>query len=230
MRSKRVKQKKSILIIDAHPIFREGLKSIMARHGGYEVVGEAGTGAEGLRMAKELEPDLVTAGIPLPDQNDIQPAQEICSLFPEVRVLIVTMLTKVDYIVEAFQAGATGYIVKESSSQRFLAALDYVSEGKYFLDSSVFQAVVRKLMEYPRKETDITDDVYGALTPREQEIMCLLAEGFSTKKIAERLFISSKTVENHRHNIMSKLGLHSFYGLVRYAVKLGLVDVSLWKE
>ena len=144
--------------------------------------------------------------------------------------MIISMNSKIDYIAEAFQAGATGYVVKESASERLLHALEYVSRGEYFLDSSVSQEVVKKLMESPAREAKITNAAYGTLTPREQEVMRLLAEGLSTKEAAKRLFISPKTIENHRSNIMRKLGLHSTVELIRYAAKLGVIDVDLWKE
>lgn len=223
-------EKKSILIVDDHPLFREGLKTIIERNTRFQVVGEAGTGREGLKKAKSLKPDLVVVDISLPDQSGIQLTREIRGLLSKTRILVVSMHSKIDYIAEAFQAGATGYVVKESASDRLLQGLDLVSNGEYFLDSSVSHAVVENLMKSPLKEAKITNAKYGALTPREQEVMRLLAEGLSSKAVAEKLFISPKTVENHRANIMSKLGLHSTIELIRYAAKLGLIDVDLWKD
>ena len=218
-----------ILIIDDHPLFREGIKSLIARNPGFEVVGEAGNGRKGLRMAKELKPDLVVMDISLPDKSGIDLTRDIRSLLPETYVMIVSMHSKIDYITEAFRAGASGYVVKDSAADRLIQGLKAVSRGEYYLDSSLSHKVVKRLMEFPEKEAKIIDARYEALTRREQQVMRLLAEGFSTKEIAEKLFISPKTVENHRANIMNKLELHGAMELIRYAAKLGLIDLDLWK-
>jgi DNA-binding NarL/FixJ family response regulator len=225
-----VAEKKSLIIIDDHPLFREGLKTIIGRDPRFKVVGEAGTGHEGLAMVKKLNPDLVIVDISLPDQSGIELARELRERVPETKIMIVSMHSKIDYIAEAFQAGATGYVVKESASERLIQALECVAKGDYFLDSSVSHSVVENLMKSPLKAAKITDSDYATLTPREQEVMRQLAEGLSSKEVAEKLFISPKTVENHRANIMSKLGLHSTIELIRYAAKLGLIDVDLWKD
>jgi DNA-binding NarL/FixJ family response regulator len=194
------------------------------------VVGEAGNGHKGLQIARELKPDLVLVDMSLPDQSGIQLTREIKNASPKTHIMIITMHSKVDYIVKAFQAGAKGYVVKESTSKRLLQGMDAVLKGEYFMDSSVSHMVVEKLMQFPKKEAKITDATYETLTPREQEIMALLAQGLSAKQIAEKLFISPKTVENHRSNILRKLNMHSTLELVRYAARLGIIDVDLWKE
>ena len=222
--------KKTILIIDDHPLLREGLKAIIGRNRRFEVVGEAGNGRDGLQMVRELKPDLALVDMSLPDYSGIQLTHELKNISPKTRVLIITMHSKIDYIVRAFQAGATGYVVKESASERLLQGIDTVLKGEYFMDSSVSHKVIEKLMEFPEKEFKITDASYDTLTRREQEIMVLLVQGLSNKQIAQKLFISPKTVENHRSNILRKLDLHSTLELVRYAARLGVIDVDLWKE
>lgn len=223
-------QNKNILIIDDHTLFREGLKIIIERDSRFKVVGEAGNGREGLRLAKKLKPDVVLVDISLPDRSGIQLTSEIRTLLPESQIIIVSMHSRINCIAEAFQAGAKGYVVKESTSDRLLQGLEAVVKGEYFLDSSVSREVVNELMKFPLKEARITDAAYGTLTPREQEVMRLLAEGLSTKEVAEKLFISPKTVENHRASIMKKLDLHSSLELFRFAAKIGLLDVDLWKD
>jgi DNA-binding NarL/FixJ family response regulator len=222
-------EKKTLLIVDDHPLFREGLKALLARHSGFEVVGEAGTGAEALSKAEELEPELVVMDISLPDQSGIEVTRTLRSLHPQMRVAVISMHAKMDYITEAFRAGATGYVVKESATERLLDCLEAVSRGDYYIDASLSHKVVESLMASDRKESRIIDSGYGSLTQRERQVMRLLAEGFSPKEIGEKLFISPKTVENHRTNIMNKLEIHSNMELVRYAARLGLIDVELWK-
>jgi DNA-binding NarL/FixJ family response regulator len=225
-----VVREKTVLIIDDHPLFREGVKAIIARDDSFEVVGEAGSGKQGLELAKELEPGLILMDISLPDGNGIELTREIRALFPETRIIVLSMHSKIDHITDAFAAGATGYMVKESATDRLLQALEVVLKGEYFLDTALSHKVVEKLMTFPEEDAAIRDGRYETLTRREQQIMRLLAEGLSVRKIAEKLFISPKTVDNHRTHIMSKLDLHSSHELVKYAAKLGLIDIDLWKD
>ncbi len=215
-------EKKSVLIVDDHPLFREGIKSLIGRHAGFEVVGEAENGKQGIKKAKKLRPDLVIMDLSLPDQSGIDVTRRIRGMLPETRIMILSMHSKIDYITKAFQAGACGYVVKESAAERLVECLKSISKGDYFLDTSLSHKVVKNLMESGEKEAKITDTGYKTLTPREQQITRLLAEGLSTKDIADQLFISPKTVENHRSNIMNKLDIHSTMELVRYAAKLGI--------
>jgi DNA-binding NarL/FixJ family response regulator len=222
--------KKTVLIVDDHPLFREGLKSLIARNPMFEVVGEAGNCSDALLMARELKPDLAIVDISLPDKSGIEVTRELGAILPRVRIVIVSMHAKIDTITEAFRAGAAGYVVKDSATDKIVQGIEAVCKGEYFLDSALSHNVVKRLVAFPEKEAKITDGRYNTLTSREQEVMRLLAEGLSPKEIGAKLFISSKTVENHRFSIMGKLNLHSTIELVRYAAKLGLIDVDRWKD
>jgi DNA-binding NarL/FixJ family response regulator len=217
---------KTILIVDDHPVFREGLKLILSRAPGYRVVGEAGDGRQALELAQELRPDLVLLDLSLPDVSGVQLIEAWRRLLSDTLVLVVSMHGKIDYLTAAFKAGAKGYVVKESAAAKLLQALDLVARGEYFLDSSVSREVVQRLAAETGQPPPVDDRAYAALTPREQEILRLLAEGLTPKAIAHRLVISPKTVENHRANLMTKLNLHTTLELVHYAARLGLVNMN----
>lgn len=222
-------EKIRIFIIDDHPLFREGLKAILSRGTGFMVVGEAGNAREGLDAAIEIKPDLIIVDLSLPDQNGIVLIGQLRRFLPETPVTVISMHSNVDYLIQAIQAGATGYLLKESASESLLKAIESVLNGEYFLDTALSNEVAKILMESPRQDEKIRDAAYGRLTSREQEVMRLLAEGVSRKAIAKKLFISQKTVENHTTRILNKLSLHNKFDLVRYAARLGLIDVDLWK-
>lgn len=222
-------QKKRIIIIDDHPLFREGLKSIIGRSTRYEVVGEAGNGRNGLQLAGKLKPDIALVDIALPDQSGLELIRDILKSSPRTRILIISVHSNIDYIVKAFQSGAFGYIVKVSAADKLLEGIEHVLKGDYYMDTAVSQQVVKKLAGLTAAEKIVTGSGYDALTPREQEVMVLLAEGLSPQQVADKLFISPKTAENHRANIMRKLELHSTLELVRYAAKLGIIDIDSWK-
>ncbi len=222
-------EKKTVMIVDDHPLFREGLKSILSRHSKFEIIAEAENGSRGISYAKKMKPELIIMDLSLPDKFGIEVTREIMAKLPGTCIMILSMHSNIDYVTEAFKAGAKGYLVKESAAEKLVEGLDSISQGEYFLDTSLSPQLVKNLIEAEDKEAKIRDTGYGSLTPREQEIMRLVAEGLSSKAIAEKLFISPKTVENHRTNIMNKLDVHSVLELVRYAARLGLIDVETWK-
>jgi DNA-binding NarL/FixJ family response regulator len=220
----------SVLLIDDHALFREGLKALIGNDEDYAIAGEAGSGSEGLKMAGRIAPDLIILDLGLPDVSGVQIIQDLLEKSPESRIMVVTMHSKIGYIVESFQAGAMAYVVKESASDSLLKGMKAVSRGEYFLDDRVSHEVVDNLLNMPMQKMMPADEKFGSLTSREQEIMKYLSEGRSVREISEKLNISPKTVENHKANIMRKLGLQGTVDLVKYAVRIGLIDVDLWKS
>ncbi len=223
-------QTTTVLIVDDHPLFREGVKALIKPEKRYEVVGEADKGGEALQKTKKLKPGLVLMDLSLPDKNGFDVVREIKSAIPETVIVMLTMHSLIDNVVDAFKAGATGYVVKDAASDHLLKAMDAVMKGDFFMDAAISRQVVEKLMNQSENRVVISDAAYEALTPREKEIMVLLAEGNRAKAIADKLCISPKTVENHRCNIMRKLEVHSSHELVKYAARIGLIDVEQWKR
>jgi len=220
------RDRQTVVIVDDHPLFRLGLRSILSRDSRYEVIGEAGSAAEALKLVSKLTPDFMIVDISLPDRNGIELTREALKVHPECRILIVSMHTKFYYVTEAMRNGASGYLVKESTSDILLEGLDAISRGRYFLDPSLSREITENLMGTILGAPKMIDVAYKRLTKREQEIMRLVAEGLTTKEISEKLFISKKTVDNHRANIMNKLGIHRTVELIRYAARIGLIDLD----
>lgn len=218
-----MKVMKKILIVDDHRVFRDSLKQIIGKTDGYIVAGEAGDAKEAEMIAAQIKPDLAVIDLSLPDKSGIQLTRALRTAIPDIRIVIVSMHGKIDYILGALRAGAMGYIVKESVSQSLLNAFEAVLHSEYYLDAALSNEIAAKLLEIKEYE-ETPNSNYGNLTAREQEILRLLAQGVAVKDIAEKLCISSKTVTNHRTNILSKLDLHSTADLVRFAAKLGIIE------
>jgi len=216
---------KRIVIVDDHTLFRKGLKAIIGTDNGFEVIGEAGNAADGLLLAGETKPDIMIIDITLPDKDGIKLTREVRLNFPEIKIMIVSMHSKTDYIVEAFRSGALSYIVKDSATENLISGLHSVSEGVHYIDNSIAKEVIFGLQDADFKKKK-KEDAYECLTNREQQVFRLLVEGALVKEIAEKLFISPKTVENHRGNIMKKLNIHSTVELIRYAVDVGLIELN----
>ena len=225
-----MQSKKKIIIIDDHPTVREGLKSIIRRNEKLEIVGESGKGEDGLFLVNKLKPDLVVLDLSLKDLNGIQVTKQILKDLPSTKVLIISVHSRIDYIKEAFLAGASGYIIKESAPDKLLEGIEKVLSGNYYMDSYVSHEVVEEVLIGKKHIAEAKTDSYGSLSNREQQILRFLAEGMQTKEIASKLFISVKTVENHRANIMKKLNVKNIVELIKYAAKIGIIDIDLWKN
>ncbi|HDL08267.1 MAG TPA: response regulator transcription factor, partial [Desulfobacteraceae bacterium] len=147
MRKKTLGKKKTVLIIDDHPLFREGIKSLFARQSLFNLIGEAKNGKEGIKKAIDLKPDIVVMDLSLPDQNGMEVTRKILDILPKTHIMILSMHSKVDYIIDAFRAGAKGYVIKESAAERLIECLKSVSKGEYFLDPFLSHMVAKNLME-----------------------------------------------------------------------------------
>ncbi|UCF07020.1 MAG: response regulator transcription factor [bacterium] len=200
---------------------RQGFIRLLEERG-IEVVGEAEDGRRGVDMALELKPDVVIMDISLPLLRGIEATKRIKRELPEIKVIILTVHSEENYLYEALKAGANGYLLKERTADELLDAIDTVINNETYLSPNFPQKLLQsynKMVRSGRKQ-----DEFSRLTKREREILQLIAEGYTSKEIAEDLFISRKTVENHRANIMNKLEIHDTAGLVRYAIKIGLIE------
>lgn len=222
-------QPRTILLVDDHNLFREGLKMIIRRDSGFTVVAEAKNAEEGLRSALSVKPDIALLDISLPGRSGIDLAREIHAKLPEVRIIMVSMFSRPELVSEAVEAGASGYVNKGSSPETLLHGIRLVADGQFYLDGAVSQELVAVLGEKGHWAHRETNTEYGQLSSREQEVLRMIAEGVPSRDIGERLFISVKTVENHRANILHKLGLKTTVDLVKYAARIGLIDVETWK-
>jgi DNA-binding NarL/FixJ family response regulator len=221
-----VNSHKRIIIIDDHPMYREGLKSRLKEIQDVQVVGEGGTYADGMRLADKLQPDLAVLDISLPDGSGINLTRELRERLPELVVLIVSMHTAMEFIGAAFRAGASGYMSKDSSADDILHAIEKVLAGGEYLDGSLSPSVLKRLEALSHRKARSLDESYSSLSIREQQIMRLLAEGLSPDDIAARLFVTKKTVLNHRYAIMTKLGIKTPLAFIRHAARLGLIDLD----
>lgn len=210
-----------ILLADDHALVRRGLRLILDAEPDLMVVAEAADGAEAVEAARSEEIDLAILDIAMPRMTGIQAAREISRRAPDVRILILSMYDNEQYFFEALKAGASGYVLKSVADQDLLEACRAAMRGEPFLYPGAVTALIRDYLRRARQGERMPDSI---LTPREEEIVKLIAEGNSAKEIAETLFISVKTVDRHRANILQKLGMRDRLELTRYAIRAGLVE------
>jgi NarL family two-component system response regulator LiaR len=219
--------KVSILIVDDHTLFRIGIRKMLEAEADMRVVGEAATGREALEQARKLVPDVILMDIKMPDPaagagqalDGIEATRRLCREMPHLGVILCTMFEDDEFVLAGLQAGGRGYILKDAGPDTVLRAIRAVANGESLLGPSVAGKVMRQFSALPGKQAPVFDD----LTPRELEVLALIAEGLNNKEIAQELVISEKTVKNHINNIFSKLHVNDRSQAILYAIRKGLV-------
>ena len=206
----------SVLLADDHPVFRQGLRALLERER-FEILGEASDGLEAIAMAERLHPGVVVIDLAMPALNGIDAAREIVKRAPRAKVILLTMYTEEHHVLEALRAGVKGCVSKSQAAEHLLQAIKDVCAGGVYLSPHVSGAVVQAYLAR-------TELPYEPLTPRERQVLQLIAEGKTTKEAASVLEVSVKTAETHRTNLMEKLDIHSTAGLVRYAIRRGILQ------
>ena len=211
-----------ILIAEDHTILREGLRALLSSHDDFRIKGEAQDGREALQSVEKLRPDLVLMDLSMPRTNGLEAIKDIKKGHPEVKVIALTVHKTEEYIVAALDAGADGYVLKDANHSELVMAMKTVLKGKRYLSPGISEKVIQGYLD-GRKEYKATT-AWDTLTQREREILKLIAEGYKNKDVADYLYISLKTVEKHRANLMRKLDLHNAAALTAFAIEKGLVS------
>jgi DNA-binding NarL/FixJ family response regulator len=208
-----------VLLADDHTLVRAGLRTLVELIQGVEVVAETGDGREALDLIRALKPDVALMDIGMPGLNGLELAVRVAAECPATRVIVLSMHTSEAYVSEALRAGVAGYLIKDASVAELPLALSSVARGEMYLSPAISKTVVEALRGLP-------DHPLEGLTPRQREILQLIAEGHSTKEIAWTLKVSGKTVETHRAQLMDRLGIYDVAGLVRFAIRCGLISAD----
>ena len=211
-----------VLLVDDHALVREGIHSLLQLHSDIDVVGEASDGREAIQRTRELAPDVVVMDISMPSMGGIEATRQILKENSTARIVILSRHDNLSYARSLLAAGASGYVPKKAVSTELAAAIRAVYAGDVFLHPSIARAVTEDYIQLARSQHKI--GAYERLTGREKEILMLIAEGYSSHQIADQLYLTVKTVLNHRRNIMEKLGVDNPAQLIKYAIKMGLVD------
>lgn len=207
-----------LLLVDNHTLVRAGLRALLQNLEGIQVVAEAGDGREALRLIEIHQPDVVLMDIAMPEMNGLEATARIVKEYPHVRVIILSMYANEEYVLQALRSGAVGYVLKDAGLGELELALRASVQGETYLSPAVSKHVIADYVRRVGEESTLEQ-----LTSRQREILQLIAEGRTTKEIADSLYISVKTVETHRMQLMKRLNIHDIAGLVRYAIKAGLV-------
>jgi len=213
----------SIILADDHVIMRDGLRHLLEEESDIEVVGEANNGREAVKISIEKNPDIVVMDVAMHDMNGIEATRQIKKENPKIKIIALSMHSERQIVVGIFRAGASGYLLKASTSAELVEAIRTVYRGRNYLSQKISDIVLQEISDVKKDSEGISIDI---LTNRESEILQLIAEGNSTKRIAEVLFISPKTVESHRANIMEKLDIHNLPELTKYAIQAGLTSLD----
>ncbi len=215
--------KSKILIADDHRVVIEGIKSSLQDHPEFEVVGEAIDGLQAVEFANSLKPDIVIMDISMPNLNGIEATKQIKELDPEIAIVIYTMYSDKEFVIDLFKAGISAYVLKDDPLSDLILALKAVKGGGTYFSTTAPTILIRHMEEMEEKNT--TKDSFDTLSQREREVFQFLAEGKSIKEIADDLFISPKTVESHKYNIMEKLQATSIVDLTKIAIRKNLIEV-----
>ena len=214
--------KTRIMVVDDHKIVREGLRKLIEDDGNFEVIGEAGNGREGIRLARQLQPDIVIMDVAMSEMNGIEATRQLMTAQPEVRVLALSMHSDSRFVKQMLEAGALGYLLKDDAFEEIVTALRSLVVGRMYVSPQASGGILQDLAQGQLAN----DGSETPLTAREKETLQLIAEGHSTAEIAERLFVSVKTIETHRKKIMDKLDMHSIAELTKYAIRQGITSLG----
>jgi DNA-binding NarL/FixJ family response regulator len=213
----------NIMLADDHHIVRQGLWALLGSEPHFHLVGEAGDGLEAVRLATRLRPDVLITDVMMPGLNGLEVTRQVTKSLPQTRVVILSMYTDDAYVLEALKNGACGYVLKDSQASDLVQAVREVAAGRRYLSPPLSE---RALELYAQKIESVPDDPYELLTTREREVLQLVAEGRTNVEIANQLFISHRTAEGHRANLMRKLRLQNHAELVRYALRRGILPLD----
>ncbi len=211
-----------VFVADDHKLFRDGLISLLKKSNDIEIIGEASSGQETIDKILKLNPDVALIDITMPELNGIEVIKRIKKYKPKINILVISMHADPFFVINSFKAGACGYMLKEDSFELLIDAIKMVKSGKKFVSSSLESIPIFQKIYFSNNENEKVDNI---LSPREIEILQLIAEGYTNQKIADTLCISVRTVDTHRKKIMNKLGIHNTAGLVKYAIKHKIISI-----